>query len=262
MACKCSTVLHIQSDLNTIFRFLLARLYIDSLLDKRTKQKVLSTLDKLSKGSAKLDESHKLDEAYGEAIKRIDGQLAEDRLLARRALSWISYAQRPLNTKELCHALAIEQDDNTLNNDNIYDIEDVISVCAGLVTVEESGVIRLVHYTTQEYFKRVRAEWNPGAQEEIAVACLTYLSFDTFRSGSCTDDAAFEERLAENPFLHYAAHLWSYHLRPVESSTSHLALAFLDDEALVDCTVQVISIPDYKHEIGRASCRERVFLSV
>ena len=248
MACKRSTLWNIRSNLNTIIRFLLARLYIDSLLDKRTKQKVLSTLDKLSKGSAKLDESHKLDEAYGEAIKRIDGQLAEDRLLARRALSWISYAQRPLNMEELCHALAIEQGDNTLNNDNVYDIEDVISVCAGLVTVEESGVMRLVHYTTQEYFERVRAEWNPGAQEEIAVACLTYLSFDTFRSGSCTDDTAFEERLAENPFLHYAAHLWGHHLRPVESSTSHLALDFLYDKALVDCTVQVISIPDYKHE--------------
>ena len=119
MACKRSTLWNIRSNLNTIIRFLLARLYIDSLLDKRTKQKVLSTLDKLSRGSASLDESHKLDEAYSEAIRRIDGQLAEDRLLARRALSWISYAQRPLNTEELCHALAIEQGDNALNNDNV-----------------------------------------------------------------------------------------------------------------------------------------------
>ena len=84
-------------------RFLLARLHVDSLLDKRNKQKVLSTLEKLSRGSAALDE------AYNEAIKRIDGQLAEDRSLARRALSWITYAKRPLTMKELCHALAIEQ---------------------------------------------------------------------------------------------------------------------------------------------------------
>jgi len=86
MACRCPLlVMHVRCILTyKIARFLLARLHVDSLLDKRTKQKVLSTLIKLTKGSAALDE------AYGEAIKRIDGQLAEDRSLARRALSWIS----------------------------------------------------------------------------------------------------------------------------------------------------------------------------
>jgi hypothetical protein len=104
-------------------------------------------LDKLSGGSAALNEV--LDDAYGEAIKRIDRQPAGARLLAKRALSWITYAQRLLTTKELCHALAIQPGDKALNNDNIYDVEDVISVCAGLVTVdEESDIIRLVHYTT------------------------------------------------------------------------------------------------------------------
>ena len=67
--------------------FLLARLHVDSLLDKRIKRKVLSTLNKLSKGSTALND------AYSEVIKWIDGQLAEDHLLARHSLSWISYAQ-------------------------------------------------------------------------------------------------------------------------------------------------------------------------
>jgi hypothetical protein len=31
----------------------------------------------------------------------------------------------------------------------------MVSVCAGLVTIdEESNIIRLVHHTTQEYFER------------------------------------------------------------------------------------------------------------
>jgi ankyrin repeat protein len=226
-----------------IVRFLLARLHIDTLLDKRTKQKVLSTLDRLSKGSAALDA------AYSEATKRIDGQLDGDRLLARRTLSWITYAQRLLTTQELSHALAIEPGDKALNSDKIYDVEDVISVCAGLVTVdEESNIIRLVHYTTQEYFERVRLEWNPGAQEEIAVACLTYLSLDTFRSGSCANDEAFERRLAENAFLDYTAHYWSEHIRPVESTTSRLALVFLYDEALVNSSIQAMTTLKYKYK--------------
>lgn len=142
MACECSTVILCRRNKSDkTFRFLLARLHVDSLLDKRNKQKVLSTLHKLSKGSAALED------AYGEAISRIDGQLDEDRSLAKRALCWITYAQRPLTTEELCCALAIEPCDNALNNDNVFDVEDILSVCVGLVTVdEESGIIRLVHY--------------------------------------------------------------------------------------------------------------------
>jgi ankyrin repeat protein len=212
------------------------------LRDKRRKRDVLSTLNQLPKGSAALDD------AYDKAIKQIDEQLPGDCLLAKRALSWITYAQRPLTTKELCHAVSIEQDDKALDSDDIYDVEGVISVCAGLVAIdEESNIIRLVHYTTQEYFERVRLEWTPGAQKEIAIACLTYLSFDTFRSGSCASDKAFEQRLAENAFLDYSARHWSEHIRLVESTTSHLSLAFLCDEVLVDCTIQAASAPDYKY---------------
>jgi hypothetical protein len=212
-------------------RFLLARLYVDSLLDKRTKQRVLLTLDNLLKGSVNLDKAY--DKAYDEAIERIDGQLPEDHLLARRALSWISYAQRLLTTSELCLALAIEPGDKALNHDSVYDVEDIISVCAGLVTVdEESNIIRLVHYTTQEYFERIRYEWNPGAQEEIAKCCLTYLSFDTFQSGSCASDAAFERRLAKNGLFDYSARYWSEHVHPVQSETLDLALTFLQRTGL------------------------------
>jgi hypothetical protein len=127
-----------------IARFLLAVLHVESLLDKMTKKEVLSTLEKLPKGSAALDE------AYGEATKR-DGQLAGRRSLAKRALSWITYAQRLLTTKELCHALTIEPGDKVLNNNNAYDVEDVISVCADLVTEDkESNIIRFVDISSHQ----------------------------------------------------------------------------------------------------------------
>lgn len=63
-------------------------------------------------------------------------------------LSWITYTQRPLTTEELCHALAVEAGESELNPANISDVEDMVSVCAGLVTVDnESNIIQLVHYT-------------------------------------------------------------------------------------------------------------------
>lgn len=154
-----------------------------------------STLAKLSKGSAALNE------AYEEAIRRIEGQLSGDHELAKKVISWITYAKRPLTTTEICCALAVELGEAELDPENIPDVEDLLSVCAGLVVVDqESAVIRLVHYTTQEYFERIQDVWDPGAQLHIASTCLTYLSFSTFRTGSCSTDEEFEERLQDNPF--------------------------------------------------------------
>ena len=198
-----------------------------------------------------------LENAYGEALIRIDGQIYEDQLLARRAICWISYARRTLSTNELCHALAIEPGTTTLDPKNISDIEDIISVCTGLVIMDQgTGNVRFAHYTTQKYFERVRSEWSPYAEDEIAAACLTYLSFDTFRVGSCPTDESFERRLDENAFLEYSARYWGEHVRPVESSVSGLALAFLLESSLVDCTIQVASVsdtkyPDYSTEFPR-----------
>ena len=161
---------------------------------------------------------------------------------------------------ELCCALAVRPDRKILNDDDAYDVEDVISVCAELVIVDEgSNIIRLVHYTRQDYFERELLKLNPGAYEEIAVACSTYLSFDTFRSGSCANEEAFADRLTKNAFLDYSAHYWSDHVRLVEESASQPALGFLRDEALVSCTAQAASdlfyrLPSYSQESpGRTS---------
>ncbi len=226
-------------------RFLLARLYTELLRGKERKKDVLPLLSQLPQGLAALNNAY--DNVYDKVVKQIDEQVEAYRLLARRTLSWITCAQRPLTVGELCHAVSIDRGDKILDIDDIYKVETVISVCAGLVTVDEdSSIIRLVHYTTQKYLETVLLEWEPFPQEEIAATCLTYLSFDVFRSGSCADDETFEQRLAENVFFDYAAHYWSEHVRPVESTTFYLALAFLCDEALVDSTIQAVSTSSYK----------------
>ncbi|KFZ25020.1 hypothetical protein V502_00512 [Pseudogymnoascus sp. VKM F-4520 (FW-2644)] len=222
--------------------FLLARLHVESLRGNMTKKAIRSTLKNLPKGSTALNE------AYNEAIKRIESQLPEESKLAKDVLSWITYAERQLTTKELSHGLAVETGKSELDEDNIPDIEDMISVCAGLVAVdEESDVIRLVHYTTQEYFERVREAWNPTTQEEIASTCLTYLSFQTFDTGHCYNDEDFEHRIIQNPFLDYAARYWGNHALTVQQTIEKLALPFLRNVNQVSCANQVMSVSNYKY---------------
>ena len=189
-----------------------------------------------------------LDDAYKKAIQRIKGQLRGDYELAKKVLSWITYAQRPLMTAEICCALAVELGEKELDPENVPDVEDLVSVCAGLVVVdEESAIIRLVHYTTQEYFERIREEWNPSAQLDIASTCLTYLSFGTFRSGSCSTDKEFKERLRQSKFLDYAAKHWGQHTLTVQDKVCELASPFLLHSGSISCAAQVMSVPDYEY---------------
>ncbi|KAL1602368.1 hypothetical protein SLS60_005784 [Paraconiothyrium brasiliense] len=215
--------------------FLLARLHTDSLLDKRTVKEVKLTLDRQSKGSAALND------AYDKAIQRIDGQLDGDKQRAKKVLSWITYARRPLTTTELRYALAVERDTAELDPENMPDIEDLLSVCAGLVVVDqESAIVRLVHYTTQDYFERIRDAWDPDALVYIASTCLTYLSFDLFKTGSCSSIADVHDRLRLNPFLDYTVQFWGQHALPVQHEVCDLACSFLLHKGSISCVTQVM----------------------
>jgi hypothetical protein len=85
-----------------------------------------------------------LDSAYKEAMERIQGQVADSQELAKQVLSWIACAKTPLTTLELRHALAVEIGEPELDEENLPEVEDMVSVCAGLVIVDEaSNIIRL-----------------------------------------------------------------------------------------------------------------------
>jgi ankyrin repeat protein len=202
---------------------------------KKSVKAVKSALANLPKGFKALDN------AYDEAIERINGQKGDAPELARMALSWITHAQRPLTTRELQHALAVEVDEPELDRENISDVEDIVSACVGLVTVDrESDIIRLVHYTTQEYFERNRNRFS-SAQNTIASICLAYLSYDVFASGHCPTIDAFKERLQQNALLDYASKNWAHHVREAsEASMRDRALKFLECSSKVACSTQVV----------------------
>ncbi|KFY23766.1 hypothetical protein V491_02414 [Pseudogymnoascus sp. VKM F-3775] len=214
--------------------FLLAQLHLTSLIGKRSPKAIRTALETLSTGSEAYDH------AYKEAMERIEGQIADSRELAKQALSWITCSKRTLTTIELRHALAVEIDKLELDEENLPDIEDIISVCAGLVTIdEESTAVRLVHYTTQEYFERTQTFWFPSAHTDIMATCITYLSFNVFATGSCATDEQFKARLQKNVLYDYAAQNWGHHAR-VALTKKHLVLHFLKCEAKVSASSQAM----------------------
>ena len=157
----------------------------------------------------------KLDDTYNEAMQRIKAQDKEDVDLAKRVLSWITCALEPLTIYQLQHALAVELGSGALDEESLPDEDLLVSVCVGLVTIDqESKVIRLVHFTTQIYFERVRGEEFPSASMEIAMKCLTYLSFDIFTQVPVRwEESQLRELEKKYPFLDYAVQHWGDHAR-------------------------------------------------
>ncbi|KAH8598185.1 ankyrin repeat-containing domain protein [Bisporella sp. PMI_857] len=173
-------------------------------------------------------------------MQRIEGQLPDEDELAKQVLSWIICAKRPLTTAELQHALAVEAGDSRFDIENLSQVEDMVAVCAGLVTVdEESRIIRLVHYTTQQYFERTQQKWFPNAEADITRICVTYLSFDLFKIGFCHTDAQFEERLQVHKLYEYAAKNWGHHAR-LASVPYHEVADFLECESKLEASTQAL----------------------
>jgi len=226
-----------------LLRFLLAQLYLGSLKNKRSPAAVREALQVLRKESEEQsgDKTKILGSAYENAMNRINSQAGDGPVVANGVLSWITCAKRPLSTSELQHALAVKVGKLKLDEMNFTQIKMMVSVCAGLVTIDEkSSIIRLVHYTAQEYFDRTRTSWFPNAQSDITAICITYLSFDVFETGFCRSDEAFEARLQKNVLYDYAARNWGHHAYATPRAMEPLILGFLENETKASASSQAM----------------------
>lgn len=223
--------------------FLAAQLHLASLATKHSCSKVRKALRGMPE---------ELDRIYDEAMGRIASQSRDDISLAHQVLCWIIYALRPLHVSELQQAIAIEPEDEELDFEATPDAVLLVDVCAGLVTIDqESNIIRLVHYTTQEYFQRKRAALFPNAQDDLAIACLTYILLTDFREGCCLDENQIRERLKKFPFLAYAAIFWGAHFRSLpddpDNMSDQLALRFLHNRCYFSSAYQAMLYAERTH---------------
>ncbi|KAF1913085.1 ankyrin repeat-containing domain protein [Ampelomyces quisqualis] len=200
--------------------FLLARLHIDQLsamVVPAQVKKALSTMFRITDDMSQTAEAY--NEQYDQALERIMNQPAYQADLARQTLAWLTFAQRPLKPAELCTALAVLLSDkkDCVDADCIPEMSLVVSICAGLVVVDEqANIVRSVHYTTQEYFERNHQKWLTQGQKQVASTCLAYLSLDTFKN-EVQDFEEYYFRLRDDTFYSYAAEAWAKHAKPVEA---------------------------------------------
>ena len=225
----------------------MAALHMDSLAKEDNIRELKESLQRLPEDLYKM---------YDDALERIKQQDSRKRARANQVMKLISCAQRPLKLEEMQQALSVRKGDTSLDPEALPNTESFISTCCGLVVVEEgSQIVKLVHYTTEEYFKRKLQRYrSPEAHGYLASILITYLSFTTFTAFSL--DKAIEDAMNQvaartpnasmdwieeqnaitryiesvtesNVLVRYAAENWGHHTRDAfttieDSSGSYL----------------------------------------
>jgi ankyrin repeat protein len=232
----------------TSTRFLLVQPFLDSIIGERSRGHIEDALNTL------MESPDKLSTVYQGALNRIGGQKPGDRKLAHRMLSWVVQSKRPLTRREFLHALAVKAGNLNFKRDYIiHDLDGAVALCAGLVVInQKSDTVQLMHHTARAYFEdpEHRPEWMGDAEEMIASACVTYVSYTVFEDGPCESDDEFDERLFDFPFLTYAAQHWGNHARDAGAQTTtmeDLALEFLRDEAKLASANQAMQVTDRRY---------------
>ncbi|KAJ7595121.1 hypothetical protein C8J56DRAFT_822328, partial [Mycena floridula] len=210
--------------------FLLARLHVDSLASQLSLKALSAAIATLPK---------EIHSSYNDTMLRVREQSKLESDLAFRVFLWLTYTKALLTVGQLEHALAVTADMNEMEVAAIVDVDILTSLCAGLVIVEDQksdSIVRLVHYTTQEYFQGQGTDLFPDAHVVMSTTCLTYLSFDTF--GQHSYDRKVEAQ--RFPLAQYAAEYWGEHAQECEEilCTTHagLILEFLQTDLKVACT--------------------------
>lgn len=187
----------------TLFRFLVVVFNTSNVCQQTSLREMIETAKSISSDP---------NSVYSQTMEQICLQSPSQVKVAKRVLSWLLLAFRSLTPRELVEALTIEPNTRALDPLNKRTPSMLVKVCRGLVVVDkESDVIQLAHKTVQEYLLSCPQLDLPSMQREIFASCLTYLSFDVFRSGSSTKEKLFS-RLSIYPFHAYAANYLADHL--------------------------------------------------
>lgn len=182
------------------------------------------------------------DDTYEEAMQKIEGLPEEERNLAKKALAWLTFAERPLKGVELRHALAIEDGSSGLNKGKIPDNEEIVALCKVFVRYwPKSDIWRLKH-SAHDYLRKTLDTWGPDAKGTVATGCLSYLAFKVFEEGCCKNDEDFDLRLRQFPLYEYAARYWGHHFSEASLLPGNEIRSFLMNEARVASASQAMVV--------------------
>jgi len=269
----------LQTNMVSIFRFLLPALHIQSILDEPSVGHREDALKTLPTG---------VHAAYMQTINRIQRQPKTRANQGMTALYWVALASRPLSVTEISHALAVRIDSagEPFDISRVCSTKTLLACCMGLVTIGEgTSTARLVHYSLQKFLQNdndpeVNIFHIHTGHGLIAKTCLTYLRFcqsmTLGMAGSCAccqryhggivpayhlyypDGMPWEQACmcqSEFPLFEYASSEWGNHVREgYDTSIRSLAMEWLTSTETESCPCAMIYISMARDIYRSSSC--------
>lgn len=192
------------------YRFLLARLLSDEVLDQLTKKSAKQVLSKPTTSLPML---------YDDIMHRLERLPAHLASYAVATLSWLGFARESFTVNQLSEAIAIRTGSDDVNADSSNFFEEISHACAGLIVIEER--VSLIHYSFVEYLRTYLTNFThllPEKEEPetfIAKNCLAYLRFRPFSLKAPSELADLDDKLRRYRMLQYAARYWGSHAQSV-----------------------------------------------
>ena len=180
-----------------------------------------------------------LDETYERMLCNIDKPVIED---ARRILTLLCFAARPLTVPELIDGIAVETEGSIgLNHKRrLQDADDILDICPGFVDIgldadlikrayyeeDSTPTVRIAHFSIQEYLESERIRDQKAAMfslnsvtanVKIAQICLIYLL-----EGDLCSSILDHILVQKFPLAQFAAMYWYRYYRDTVDPTPGL----------------------------------------
>ena len=152
--------------------------------------------------------------------------------LAFTVLQWLSSVRRPITALELQHAIAARSGSSKLGA--LTNTKKFVSCCFGLTIIDkETQVVRLVHFSVNEFLLERRDELFDDPDSVLAGSCLAYMALfikAEMRAESEWTDKSASPRYGRWPFWEYSAGHWGIHagrscVGPAEASLRDFAFS-------------------------------------
>ena len=169
-----------------------------------------------------------LEKTYEQLLLGIEE--GEDRDLTRQILEIVTFSLRPLTVEKVSEILQITPGMGELDESKqLSNPRDILAICGSLLEYRDSrygvGTVTLAHHSVKTYLTsdlqgsvslfKLDAY---SAHRRLAMACLTYLSFDTFVNG---DSQLYRKRRElsdkQHPFGIYAGFNWPFHIQELSN---------------------------------------------
>ncbi|KAI1733549.1 hypothetical protein F4680DRAFT_454856 [Xylaria scruposa] len=231
--------------------FLIAHILIEHLLQQTSVLEMKKALQ---------DSPTEMNEVFESSLRRIDNQPPAFSRLAHRVIGWIINARQLLTVAAMTNGFAVEDDMDEVDQVGLTNDAMILRVCAGLVIIDETKTVRLVHTSIYEFLSTRKAGLRE-VQLDIARSCLRYLCLKPAVSGPAKDVSELRKRLEDLPFLHYASHHWGSHIQDESSEEQlrSLILRLLTNENTRWSAAQLLH---FNSEVGNTTIAAEFFSSI